>query len=132
MASPRYDDREAMAPPPDHRWTLLLEQIPARARVLELGCGRGYAPVAMARKGCTVAGFEIDAEAAAEASRHCDRVHVGDPSEVIASEEITHERFDVSVADDVEVERFLRHRVGDWDEYIAILRRRRQPDRAEP
>jgi SAM-dependent methyltransferase len=36
------------------------------------------------------------------------------------------------VADDVEVEQFLRSRVGDWDEYIAILRRRRQPDRAEP
>lgn len=117
MADPRYDDREAMAPPPDHRWTLMLAQIPEGSRVLELGCGRGYAAVAMAGKGCTVVGIELDVEAAAEARARCQRVLVGDLAELLESPELADGSFDVIVAADV-----LEHLV---DPVLALRRCRR-------
>jgi 2-polyprenyl-3-methyl-5-hydroxy-6-metoxy-1,4-benzoquinol methylase/glycosyltransferase involved in cell wall biosynthesis len=129
MANPRYDDREAMAPPPDHRWTLLLEQIPPGARVLELGCGRGYAAVAMASRGCTVVGVELDGEAAAEARSRCERVFTGDVAAVLASDELAGRTFDVIVAADViehlvdptEVLRRCRGLLGDGGFILASI-----------
>ena len=58
----------------------LLALVPVAARhVLEIGCGAGRAGEALrARQGCRVVGVEVNAEAAAQARRRLDEVHVGD------------------------------------------------------
>jgi len=47
-------------------------------RVLEVGCSTGYVSRALQERGCRVTGIELDATAAAEARRWCERVVVGD------------------------------------------------------
>ncbi|HWI75053.1 MAG TPA: class I SAM-dependent methyltransferase [Baekduia sp.] len=57
---------------------LVLEEIPAGARVLDVGCATGYLAAELTRKGCTVDGVEVDPVAAEQARAHCREVVVGD------------------------------------------------------
>ena len=49
-----YDCPEAMDPPAGTSWAALLEQVPERASVLDVGCATGSFAVALKRKGCRV------------------------------------------------------------------------------
>jgi 2-polyprenyl-3-methyl-5-hydroxy-6-metoxy-1,4-benzoquinol methylase len=57
---------------------LMLDQVPAGARVLDVGCATGYVAAELAGRGCWVVGVERDPAAAAAAEEHCDDVVVGD------------------------------------------------------
>jgi 2-polyprenyl-3-methyl-5-hydroxy-6-metoxy-1,4-benzoquinol methylase len=57
---------------------LMLEQVPDGARVLDVGCATGYVAGRLARRGCSVVGFERNPAAAAAAEVVCDQVVVGD------------------------------------------------------
>ena len=57
---------------------LLLDVVPPRSRVLDVGCAEGYLARALRDRGCTVTGIEADPAAAAAARRWCDEVVVGD------------------------------------------------------
>jgi len=83
-------------------------------RVLELGPATGYMSQALVERGCSVVGIEVDAEMAAEAATHCERVIVGDLDTLDLDAELGSDRFDVIVAADV-----LEH----LKEPLAALRR---------
>lgn len=57
--------------------TQVVELVGADKRVLDVGCWTGDLGRVLQRRGCTVSGFEIDAEAAAVAAEHLGRVVVG-------------------------------------------------------
>jgi 2-polyprenyl-3-methyl-5-hydroxy-6-metoxy-1,4-benzoquinol methylase len=63
---------------PAHR--LLRDAVPARARVLDVGCATGYLAAELAARGCTVVGVEADPAAAAEATAAgaCAAIVTGD------------------------------------------------------
>jgi methionine biosynthesis protein MetW len=61
---------------PSH--ALLLEGVPAGARVLDVGCADGYLARVLRERGCTVVGVEADPAAAERAGRWCESVVVGD------------------------------------------------------
>src|SRR5204863_340186 len=72
------------------------------ARVLEFGCASGYMSQALGdRRGATVVGVELDAEAAQLAAAHAERVLVGDAEELDIEAELGAERFDAIVFADV-------------------------------
>jgi SAM-dependent methyltransferase len=57
---------------------LVLDAVPAGARVLDVGCATGYLAAALTARGCTVDGVEVDPVAAEQARAHCRAVVVGD------------------------------------------------------
>jgi 2-polyprenyl-3-methyl-5-hydroxy-6-metoxy-1,4-benzoquinol methylase len=57
---------------------LVLDAVPAGARVLDVGCATGYLAAELVRRGCTVDGVEVDPAAAEQARAHCREVVVGD------------------------------------------------------
>jgi len=57
---------------------LVLDAVPADARVLDVGCATGYLAAELARRGCTVVGVEYDPVAAQQARAACREVVVGD------------------------------------------------------
>jgi 2-polyprenyl-3-methyl-5-hydroxy-6-metoxy-1,4-benzoquinol methylase len=59
---------------------LVLEEVPAGARVLDVGCATGYLAAELTRRGCAVDGVEFDPVAAeqARAPGRCREVVVGD------------------------------------------------------
>jgi 2-polyprenyl-3-methyl-5-hydroxy-6-metoxy-1,4-benzoquinol methylase len=57
---------------------LVLDAVPAGARVLDVGCATGYLAAELTRRGCTVDGIEFDPAAAEQARAHCREVVVGD------------------------------------------------------
>jgi 2-polyprenyl-3-methyl-5-hydroxy-6-metoxy-1,4-benzoquinol methylase len=57
---------------------LVLDAVPAGARVLDVGCATGYLAAELVRRGCTVDGVEVDPAAAEQARAHCRDVVVGD------------------------------------------------------
>lgn len=57
---------------------LVLEEVPAGARVLDVGCATGYLAAELTRRGCVVDGVEVDPVAAQQARAHCRAVVVGD------------------------------------------------------
>jgi methionine biosynthesis protein MetW len=69
----------AHGPAASHR--LLLAEVPAGARVLDVGCATGYLAAELARRGCEVVGVEADAAAAAVARGPCASVIQGDLEE---------------------------------------------------
>jgi 2-polyprenyl-3-methyl-5-hydroxy-6-metoxy-1,4-benzoquinol methylase len=81
---------------------LVLELVEPGARVLEFGCASGYMSQALGdRRGATVVGVELDAEAAQLATAHTERVLVGDAEELDLEAELGGERFDAIVFADV-------------------------------
>jgi 2-polyprenyl-3-methyl-5-hydroxy-6-metoxy-1,4-benzoquinol methylase len=81
---------------------LVLELVEPGARVLEFGCASGYMSQALQdRRGATVVGVELDAEAAQLAAAHAERVLVGDAEELDLEAELGGERFDAIVFADV-------------------------------
>lgn len=61
------------------RTWILLEWVGTGKRVLELGCSTGFMSKYLAQKrGCSVFGIEVDAEAAAQAGKFCREIWVRD------------------------------------------------------
>jgi 2-polyprenyl-3-methyl-5-hydroxy-6-metoxy-1,4-benzoquinol methylase len=81
--------------------TLILDFVGHNKRVLDVGTSTGYLAEALAKRGCTVIGIELDPEAARQAEEHCERVVVGDVETLGVHEELGRERFDVIVFGDV-------------------------------
>ena len=87
----------------------ILAEVRDGSRVLDVGCATGYLAARLSARGCSVAGFERDPEAADEARRHCVEVFVGD----IESREDRARLprvFDFVILGDV-----LEHLVDPWD-----------------
>jgi 2-polyprenyl-3-methyl-5-hydroxy-6-metoxy-1,4-benzoquinol methylase len=61
-----------------HSHRLVLDAVPAGSWVLDVGCSTGYLAAALAKRGSTTVGVELDPDAAAVARGHCERVIVGD------------------------------------------------------
>jgi 2-polyprenyl-3-methyl-5-hydroxy-6-metoxy-1,4-benzoquinol methylase len=57
---------------------LVLDEVPAGARVLDVGCATGYLAAELSGRGCTVDGIEVDPAAAQQARAHCREVVTGD------------------------------------------------------
>jgi SAM-dependent methyltransferase len=57
---------------------IVLDEVGADARVLDVGCATGYLAAELSRRGCTVDGIEFDAAAAEQARAHCRAVVAGD------------------------------------------------------
>lgn len=71
-------------------------------KVLEIGCAEGSQSKVLEEKfGCSVTGVEIDAEAAKEASRYCDRVITGNIETLNLDETFQGEKYDVVILADV-------------------------------
>jgi O-antigen biosynthesis protein len=70
-------------------------------RVLEVGTATGYMSRALAERGCTVVGIELDPDMAESAGELCERMIVGDVEALDLERELEGERFDAIVAADV-------------------------------
>jgi 2-polyprenyl-3-methyl-5-hydroxy-6-metoxy-1,4-benzoquinol methylase len=92
---------------PCHR--LMLAEVPAGARVLDIGCATGYLGAQLSRRGCSVTGLERNPASAAAARRHCDEVVEGDIERPADRERLATE-FDAILIGDV-----LEHLVDPWD-----------------
>ena len=87
---------------PGSTHTMVLELVEPGARVLEFGCASGYMSQALRdRRGATVVGVELDAEAAQLAGAYTERMLVGDAEELDLEAELGSERFDAIVFADV-------------------------------
>jgi 2-polyprenyl-3-methyl-5-hydroxy-6-metoxy-1,4-benzoquinol methylase len=107
-----------------HRWSSLrgqtrydlLDQISTDAKsILEFGCGE--APLGQAlkrRQKCRVVGIELDADAAAVASKRIDDVYRGDVRQIVA---ILEEKFDWIIGGDI-----VEHLDEPWS-FLTELRR---------
>jgi 2-polyprenyl-3-methyl-5-hydroxy-6-metoxy-1,4-benzoquinol methylase len=87
---------------------LILDEVDAGARVLDVGCATGYLASHLSARGCSVVGFERDRSSAEIAREHCERVVVGDidsPSD----RDLLPRDFDFVVFGDV-----LEHLVDPW------------------
>ena len=92
----RFDDS------PGSTHSLVLELVEPGARVLEFGCASGYMSRALRdRRGATVVGVELDAEAAQLAVPYTERLLVGDAEELDLETELGGERFDAILFADV-------------------------------
>jgi O-antigen biosynthesis protein len=92
----KYDDS------PGSTHNLVVGLVERGSRVLEFGCATGYmSQVLRDRLDATVVGVELQAEAAEEASLHCERVVVGDVEELDLEAELGGERFDAILFADV-------------------------------
>lgn len=87
----------------------MLDEVPAGARVLDVGCATGYLAAPLTASGCSVVGFEQDPESAAAATPHCERVIVGDIQDPEDRAQIDGS-FDVVLLGDV-----LEHLVDPWE-----------------
>ncbi|MBN1552657.1 class I SAM-dependent methyltransferase [bacterium] len=92
------DELAKRGPAPTHLATARLTG--SNKNVLELGCATGYVSQLMRQNNCTVTGIELDPEAAAEASKHCQRVIVGDLNETSLLNSLD-QTYDVIVAGDI-------------------------------
>jgi SAM-dependent methyltransferase len=98
-AGHRYDRLDES---PGSTHNLVLNLVEPGSRVLEFGCATGYMSRALRdRRGATVIGVELDAEAARLAEAECERVLVGDAEELDLEAELGGERFDAILFADV-------------------------------
>ena len=92
----RYDDS------PRSTHSLVVGLVPEGSSVLEFGCATGYmTEILVKRRGARVTGIELDRDAAAQASAHCERVIVGDAEALDLAAELGDERFDAVLFADV-------------------------------
>lgn len=98
----------------------LLEGVPDRARVLDVGCASGYLAAALRERGCTVWGVEPDPAMAAAAEAHCERVWSVDIEAGAARDELPRD-LDAVVLGDV-----LEHLRDPW-EVLTFMRSRLRP-----
>ncbi|WP_215734801.1 class I SAM-dependent methyltransferase [Geobacter grbiciae] len=71
-------------------------------KVLEVGCAAGSQSKVMKEQfGCSVTGVEIDADAANEASRYCDKIITGNIESLDMLETFKKEKYDVAIFADV-------------------------------
>jgi O-antigen biosynthesis protein len=105
----RYDDS------PGSTHSMVVGLVPEGSSVLEFGCATGYmTEVLVKQRASRVTGIELDPDAAAQASDHCERVIVGDAETLDLAAELGDERFDAVLFADV-----LEHLRGP----AALLRR---------
>jgi 2-polyprenyl-3-methyl-5-hydroxy-6-metoxy-1,4-benzoquinol methylase len=97
-----------------------LDLVPDGTRVLEIGTAAGHVTRALAQKGCTVVGVELDAQQASLAAPACRRMLVGNVEQLDLDEEIS-DHFDVVLCGDV-----LEH-LQDPGAVLQKLRRRLAP-----
>lgn len=88
---------------------MIVEEVPAGARVLDIGCATGYVAELLRARGCSVVGFERDPACAAVAEAHCEQVIVGDFDDPGDRATIP-SGFEAVVLGDV-----LEHLVDPWD-----------------
>lgn len=62
----------------NHSLKKILTLVGRDRRVLDAGCASGYLADLLQQQGCCVTGIELNPEAAREAERYCERVHVAD------------------------------------------------------
>ena len=79
---------------------LLLAAVPARSRVLDVGCAEGYLAGALRERGCRVTCVEADPVAADLAQKTCDVVVVGDVEDPAVRDRVEG-AFDVILLGDV-------------------------------
>jgi GT2 family glycosyltransferase/2-polyprenyl-3-methyl-5-hydroxy-6-metoxy-1,4-benzoquinol methylase len=79
----------------------LIDLTGERKRVLEVGAATGYVSKALKDRGCDVTAIEIDDEAAEIASKHCDRMIVGNVETLDFAEAFGDQRFEVAIFGDV-------------------------------
>ena len=100
MSVSKYDiDLDMGAEGTSHRF--MIDLIGANKSVLDVGCSTGYLGKVLKGLGCTVSGFEYDADAAAQAADVLDEVIVADLESVDLLETYGDRRFDVIVFGDV-------------------------------
>lgn len=81
--------------------TLAIGRVPPGSRVLDLGAADGSVAEVLGAMGCQVWGVERDPEAAKQALRFCEGVHVVDLDTVDLEKEFADQRFDVVLMLDV-------------------------------
>jgi methionine biosynthesis protein MetW len=108
---------------PDEEPTLRaeLDLVPDESRVLEIGTAAGHVTRALAKKGCTVVGVEIDAQQASLAAQASHGMLVGNIEQMDLDREVP-DHFDVVLCGDV-----LEH-LQDPGAVLRKLRRRLAPD----
>ena len=101
-ASSRYEPPESVRRSDvyDRNW-ILLDWVGNGKRVLEVGCSTGFMSRLMVERNCIVTGIEVDAEAADEARRYCEDVHVLDLNTCDWIGNIHKKAFDVVLLGDV-------------------------------
>src|SRR5258708_496705 len=101
-ASSRYEPSESVrwSDVYDRNW-ILLDWVGNGKRVLEVGCSTGFMSRLMVERNCIVTGIEVDAEAADEARRYCEDVHVLDLNTCDWIGNIHKKAFDVVLLGDV-------------------------------
>jgi 2-polyprenyl-3-methyl-5-hydroxy-6-metoxy-1,4-benzoquinol methylase/quercetin dioxygenase-like cupin family protein len=100
LSARRYHDPEpGLGAASTHGQVLSL--VGERKRVLELGCATGSMSRLLRERACAVVAVERDAQAAADAAAHCERVLVGDIDDLSILDSLDGDLFDVVVAADV-------------------------------
>ena len=87
----------------------MLRLVGEEKRVIDFGCATGYFSQLLNKRGCSVTGVEINADAAKVAQQYCERVIVADLDFVSVTEILTAQSFDVAVFGDV-----LEHLRNPW------------------
>ncbi|MHB2020164.1 MAG: methyltransferase domain-containing protein [Candidatus Xenobia bacterium] len=95
-----YDFEFSPETHPGHCWLFVLDMVGNNRRVLDVGCAVGNLSKLFKERGNRVTGIEQDAEAAARAQAHCERVLVGD-LESMSFSELPPASFDAIVCADV-------------------------------
>jgi 2-polyprenyl-3-methyl-5-hydroxy-6-metoxy-1,4-benzoquinol methylase len=98
----------------------MIEMIPPGSRVLETGCANGRFSKVLSEYGCRIVGVEIDPGAAAQASKFCEQVIVGNLEDPKLLEQLPG-GFDVILFGDV-----LEHLAKPW-EVLRTVRSRLNP-----
>jgi len=80
---------------------ILLDEVPAGSRVLDVGCAEGYLARELVARGSTVVGLEFDPVAAEVAREVCERVIVGDVESEDVRAQVTEGPFDRILFGDV-------------------------------
>jgi 2-polyprenyl-3-methyl-5-hydroxy-6-metoxy-1,4-benzoquinol methylase len=87
----------------------MLRLVGEEKRVIDFGCATGYFSQLLNKRGCSVTGVEINADAAKVAEQYCEQVIVADLDFVSVTEILLAQSFDVAVFGDV-----LEHLRNPW------------------